>query len=161
MPISRNLGFITLGCHAALCLIAGCQRDGTFEMIDTEGRTFTVTCKQSGGCNIAAQRASGAVPTLRGDVRVLGVCDRDGPVISCRPLSCESDSDCPVVDGVERTCGRALCSDPSRKLTRTDVVMLCMAGTGVGYDDARQRERYAAALASPESSPLPAGCRNP
>lgn len=39
--------------------------------------------------------------------------------------------------------------------------MLCMAGTGVGYNEAAQRERYATALASGDSQSLPAGYRRP
>jgi hypothetical protein len=156
---------ITPGCHVLYFAIAGCQRDGTFEMKDTEGRVFTLTCSEKAGCSVAAPKRAGtnAAPalTLRTDGRVLGVCERDGPPITCRPLLCEEDAGCPVVDGVVRTCGRSLCSEPSRRLSQVDVVMLCMAGTGVGYNEAVQRERYATALASGESQSLPAGCRKP
>lgn len=154
-PSAQLSGFFALAC----------QRDGTLEMKDTEGRVFAVTCAETAGCNIAVRKGadstSGHALTLHTDGRVLGVCERDGPPIACRPLVCESDADCPTVDGVVRTCGRSLCSEASRRLTPTDVVMLCMAGTGVGYDQAIQRERYAAALASGESQSLPAGCRKP
>ncbi len=166
MPIRRSLQRITLRYQAALCLAsAGCQRHGTFEMKDTEGRAFAVTCIEKGGCNVARQTGAGTIAepalTLHTDGRVLGVCERDGPPITCRPLLCESEEDCPVVDGVARTCNPSLCSEPARALPRLDVVMLCMAGTGVGYDEPLQRERYATALASGESQSLPTGCRRP
>lgn len=162
----RSLKRITLGCRAALLLVGvACQRDGAFEMKDTEGRVFHLTCTETAGCSIAARKPTGvnAGPplTLRTDGRVLGVCDRDGPPITCRSLLCEMDADCPTLDGVVRTCARSLCSEPSRKLSQVDVVMLCMAGTGAGYDQPVQRERYATALASGESLSLPAGCRSP
>jgi hypothetical protein len=166
MSTLRSLQRITLGYQAVLCLAAaGCRRDGTFEIKDTEGRAFAVTCTERGGCNVARQNSTGrsAEPalTLRTDGRVLGVCERDSPPITCRPLLCDSEEDCPVVDGVVRSCSRALCSEPSRSLSRVDVVMLCMAGTGVGSDQPLSRERYAAALASGESQSLPTGCRQP
>jgi hypothetical protein len=157
---------ITPGCHTLMLLVAaGCQRDGSFEVKDTEGRVLSMTCTEKAGCSVAPSKDAGskggAALTLRTDGRVLGVCERDGPPITCRPLLCESDADCPTVDGIARTCARSLCSEPSRKLSQVDVVMLCMAGTGVGYDEALQRERYATALASGESQSLPAGCRTP
>lgn len=166
MWMIRSGQCITIGYHALLCLaVASCQRNGTFEMQDSEGRTFAVTCTEKAGCNVTPRKSPSAKAepalTLRVDGRVLGVCERDGPPAACRPLLCESDEDCPVVDGVVRTCARSLCSEPSRALTRTDVVMLCMAGTGAGYDQPLQRERYATALASGESQSLPTGCRKP
>lgn len=164
MRILRSVERITLGCHAILSLL-GCQRAGSFEMKDTEGRAFAIGCSDAAGCTVVprvdAGQQSGAALTLRTDGRVLGVCERDAQPISCRPLVCEEDSDCPSVDGIARTCTRSLCSEPSRKLTQTDVVMLCMAGSGAGYDTALQRERYAVALASRDSQSLPVGCRRP
>ena len=161
---SRNR--ITRGYHAVLCLAAvGCQRDGSFEMKDTEGRVFALTCTENTGCSVAAPMGPGTKTgpglTLRTDGRLLGVCERDGQPISCRPLLCEEETGCPTVDGVARACERSLCSKPERALSQVDVVMLCMAGTGVGYNQALQRERYATALASGESQSLPAGCRKP
>jgi hypothetical protein len=165
MRILRSVERITLGCHAVFSLLLGCQRAGSFEMKDTEGRAFAIACSEAAGCTIAPHAAagqhSGDALTLRTDGRVLGVCERNAQPISCRPLVCEADADCPSVDGVARTCTRSLCSEPSRKLTQTDVVMLCMAGSGVGYETAFQRERYAVALASGESQSLPVGCRRP
>jgi hypothetical protein len=134
-------------------------------MKDTEGRAFAIGCSDATGCTVVPHAASGqhsgAALTLRSEGRVLGVCERGAQPISCRPLVCEEDGDCPTVDGVARTCTRSLCSEPSRQLTQTDVVMLCMAGSGVGYDTALQRERYAVALASGDSQSLPVGCRRP
>lgn len=65
--------------------------------------------------------------------------DRDGSLAGCRALVCETESDCPIGDGVARTCGNGLCAGPERQLTRVDVVMLCMAGSVVGYGLAPQR----------------------
>ena len=166
MLMLRNFKHITPWCHAAFFVaLSGCQRDGSVEMKDTEGRAFNVTCTETKGCTVAPRTSSSATAvaplTLRSDGRVLGVCERDGPPITCRPLLCESDTDCPTVDGVARTCGRSLCSEPSRPLSRTDVVMLCMAGTGVGYSETTQREQYGTALAWEAATPLPAGCRKP
>lgn len=81
--------------------------------------------------------------------------------MDCRALVCDVDSDCPVVDGVTRTCTRSLCVDASKPLGRKDLVMLCMAGTGTGHDTVMQRERYALALGATESAPVPAACRQP
>lgn len=166
MFLLRKVQRITLCCHVVFfAAIGGCRRDDYIEMKDTEGRAFNVTCKEAKGCSVAprttASATSVAALTLRSDGRVLGVCDRDGPPISCRPLLCEADTDCPTVDGIVRTCERSLCSEPSRPLSRTDVVMLCMAETGVGYEQAVQREQYGTALAWEPSTPLPAGCRKP
>ena len=152
--------------HAVFFLaFAGCQRDGTVEMKDTEGRAFTVACTETKRCTVEPRKRPDAtltVPlTVRAEGRLLGVCDRDAPPITCRPVVCESEADCPTVDGVARTCRRSLCSEPSRSLSRTDVVMLCMAGSGVGFEETRQRERYGTALAWEPSMPLPAGCRSP
>lgn len=162
----RTLRRITLRCHT-LCFLAfsGCERDGSVELKDTDGRALTVTCTETKGCSVAGRAASNATSmaalTIRSDGRLLGVCDRDGPPITCRPLLCESDADCPTVDEVERTCARSLCAEPSRPLSRTDVVMLCMAGSGVGFEQTRQREQYGTALAWEPSTPIPAGCRKP
>lgn len=166
MSIRRNLLCVILGYEGMLCFaVGGCQREGTFEMKDSEGRSFAVSCKVRGGCRVVASgnADSGTKPalTLRTDGRVLGVCERDGSPATCRPFLCDSDEDCPAVDGVVRSCSRAVCAEPERALSRTDVVMLCMAGTGVGYEQPLQRERYAAALASGESQSLPTGCRSP
>jgi hypothetical protein len=111
MLILRTLRRVTIWFHAvSVVAIGGCQRDGSFELKDTEGRALRVTCTETKGCTVGPRTGSGALPvaalTLRSDGRVLGVCDRDGPPITCRPLLCESDMDCPTVDGVVRTCGR-------------------------------------------------------
>src|SRR5688500_12816997 len=110
MLMLRSQQRIILAFHAALCVVGtGCQRDGSFEMKDTEGRAFSVTCTEKAGCIVAssngAKRKAAPALTLRTDRRVLGVCERDGPPITCRPLLCEDDTDCPTVDGVFRSCG--------------------------------------------------------
>src|SRR5687768_13282018 len=104
-----------------------CARDGGREIKDTERRTFVLKCPQ-GVCTIALQPTADASVdkpvTLRNSGRILGVCDGAGELpIDCRPLVCEIDSDCPVVDGVARTCTRSLCIDASKKLGRNDLVM--------------------------------------
>lgn len=50
-----------------------------------------------------------------------------------------------------------LCIEPTHDIASADAVMLCLAGTGLGHDQARQVERYALGLncGTPCSVPKP------
>lgn len=145
-------------------LVAACDRNREFVAKDTERRAFSVLCPEGSECHIVAAKTSASdrpVPTLSRAGRVIGVCDSSDGAYDCRPLSCESEDDCPHERDRVVECSRGFCVQPDRAYTREDVVMLCLAGTGVGHDLAVQRERYARALESGEPPRVPGGCSSP
>jgi hypothetical protein len=151
--------------------LAGCEtKEGSWDLKDTEGRTFEMTCPE-GRCAIA--RTSGEAPkkkpavTLFTKGRVLGACDvaeggEPGNPSDCRALVCTSDLDCPPLNGeVSGHCVNELCIDPANDLQPSDAVMMCLAGTGLGRSEARQVSRYAMALNCGRPCRVPKVCRQP
>jgi hypothetical protein len=160
------LVFLTFGSNP------GCKSVSARELADTEGRRFSAKCERSGECTLT--QSSGA---KRGDQktglaltrtgRLVGICDvvpghgPDTPA-NCRPLVCQRDSDCPPGHGLkDGQCLNALCTDPAQTLVSPDSVMLCLAGSGLGNDQARQVERYALGLNCGTPCKVPALCRQP
>ena len=99
--------------------------------------------------------------------RLVGICDvvpgraPDGPA-DCRALVCQDDSDCTTAHGLKNgQCLNALCSEPAQALAAPDSVMLCLAGSGLGNQEARQVERYALGLNCGNPCKVPAPCRQP
>lgn len=99
--------------------------------------------------------------------RLVGICDvvpgqaPETPA-DCRALVCQSDADCPPGHGLkDGQCLNALCTDPSQALVPEDSVMLCLAGSGLGNEQARQIERYALGLNCGTPCRVPSPCRQP
>ncbi len=156
---------------AALAALAfGCNTAQSFT--DTEGRTFNVECKDD-HCEyrLAATAPSGdAAKTppppanspsaaLRSTGHLLAVCDSPtGNTADCRAVTCKDK--CPsTADGANFTCERGLCVSGA-ELTRDDVLLLCLAGTGVKRN-ARHAARMALAHSCGTPCQVPAACRQP
>ncbi len=153
---------------------AACDQKLERTFKDTEGRTFSGTCRPS-GCEL--ERSSGSPTTpektavrLGGAGRLVGVCDVVPSAASassaaagdCRALVCSADSDCPAIppDSTGH-CLNGLCIDPAQQLNTRDAVMLCLAGTGLGRSKPEQVERYALALNCGTPCQIPTPCRKP
>jgi len=159
------------GLGGVLCM-AGCKSVSERELADSEGRRFLAKCERSGECALSqiagskrADEKSAFVLTRTG--RLVGICDvlpSHGPdtPADCRPLVCLHDTDCPPGHGLkDGQCLNALCTDPAQALVPPDSVMLCLAGSGLGNDQARQVERYALGLNCGTPCKVPAPCRQP
>ena len=159
---------------SALLLLAayGCKSVSERELTDTEGRRFSAKCERSGECSLG--QVSGAKRkdektglTFTRTGRVVGICDvvpghgPDTPA-DCRALVCKDDADCPPAHGLKNgQCMNALCTDQAQTLLPPDSVMLCLAGSGLGNDQAHQVERYALGLNCGTPCKVPAPCRQP
>ncbi len=159
------LAFLLLGS-------ASCKSVSERHLLDTEGRQFLAKCERSGACTLsqsfgAKADAGKAELALSQTSRLIGICNvspGQGPdtPADCRPLVCQTDNDCPPSHGLkDGQCLNALCTDPAQALSPTDSVMLCLAGSGVGREQARQVERYALGLNCGTPCKVPALCRQP
>jgi len=167
------LSLLTLGLLLSVASsVAGCKRSSERQLVDTERRHFTAKCERSGEC-VLNQTAGDRRPgnktafTLVRVGRLVGICDvlpghaAETPA-DCRALVCQSDADCPPGHGLkDGQCLNALCTDPSQTLVPEDSVMLCLAGSGLGNEQARQIERYALGLNCGTPCKVPAPCRQP
>lgn len=156
---------------------AGCsKRHGPATLRDTEGRTFDAKCERSGDCTIGSSlvaRPSGAKPSggepawvLLRQGRYYGACEtwkgHDPEPWDCRAIVCQSDANCPAIEGVSTgTCMHGLCGDPARDVSTPDAVLLCLAGTGPGHETTAQLDRYAMAAACGSPCKVPTPCRQP
>jgi hypothetical protein len=149
-----------------------CKSVSERHLQDTEGREFLAKCQRSGECTLS--QSFGAKPeggktelALSQTGRLIGICDvlpGQGPdtPADCRALVCQTDTDCPPSHGSkDGHCLNALCTDPAQALVSPDSVMLCLAGSGVGREQARQVERYALGLNCGTPCKVPAPCRQP
>jgi hypothetical protein len=154
----------------ALLASAGCKQKGPLHLHDSEAREFEANC---GGAACTLKQSSGAKAdgkpeaVLRMPGRLIGVCDvvpgaEPQSPADCRPLTCAEDDSCPPPQGLARgQCVNGLCTEPSHPIGVADAVMLCLAGTGIGHDSAKQAERYAMALNCGEPCRIPSPCRQP
>ncbi len=155
---------------ARLCLVVsagvfavGCKGDQRFG--DTEGRSYVAVCEDA-RCSYrrvddAASPAPSVAssPTLRTTGRLLTVCEGGGNGTACRPVTCTDG--CPNDPaGRETSCVRGLCVDETAELTRDDVLLLCLAGTGT-QRSAEQAGRIALAHTCGTPCKAPAACRQP
>jgi len=153
-------------------LLGGCKSTSERQLADTERRHFAAKCQRTGEC--ALSQTSGdrrpGTKTALSLVRVgrlVGICDvvpGKAPETpgDCRALVCQSDADCPPGHGLkDGQCLNALCTDPAQTLVPEDSVMLCLAGSGLGNEQARQIERYALGLNCGTPCKVPAPCRQP
>jgi hypothetical protein len=156
---------------AGALLVLGCQNSGPRSVRDSEGRTFSATCKEGAPCKFeqksGPRRAEKPAQSLLVGGRLLGICDvkageaPEGPY-ECRPLGCESDTDCPPLHGMkDGQCLNRRCSDPAEAIGVQDAVMLCLSGTGLGRATPAQIERYALALNCGTPCQVPAPCPQP
>jgi len=170
--IRKRIGLLFLLALVLVLLTQGCQRRGPLVVKDSEGRTFTVRCNDAEtSCSLSpgagVKLADGARAVLSSEGRLVGVCDALGEEAQahpadCRPLSCESDADCPPVHGPSTgSCINKLCVDPAHAIEPADSVMLCLAGTGAGHAAPRQIERYALGLNCGTPCLVPSPCRQP
>ena len=135
---------------------------------DTEKRVFRIDCTEGKACSpsqVEGMKSAGARQVLATSSHVLSVCDaaqagyRPAPA-TCRPISCESDADCPIVDSTRNgTCRRGICTNPLKDLVVGDAVSLCLAGTGIGQRTPEQAEKYALGLNCGDPCRVPAACR--
>lgn len=148
-----------------------CQNDGPRTLRDSEGRTFSATCKAEAPCRFeqksGPRRAEKPAQSLLVGSRLVGICDvaadqaPEGPY-DCRPLSCEDDKDCPALHGMkDGQCLNRRCSDPAQPIGVPDAIMLCLSGTGLGRTTPAQIERYALALNCGSPCRVPAPCPQP
>ena len=157
---------------AVVALLGGCQTRAEWALRDTEGREFSARCESGKACVLkqtAGAPAPGGQPAavLRSPGRLVGVCtaaegaEPQNPA-DCRALACTGDDACPPAQGMKRgQCVNGLCTEPSHPIGVADAVMLCLAGTGVGRETARQVERYAMALNCGDPCRIPSPCRQP
>ncbi|HEY0469011.1 MAG TPA: hypothetical protein VGC79_32685 [Polyangiaceae bacterium] len=162
----------TLFAFGLLASLAGCKSTSERSLVDTERRHFYAKCQRSGECVLrqtSGEKRSGgksALSLLRVG-RLVGICDvvpGQGPETpaECRALVCQSDADCPPAHGLkDGQCLNALCADPAQALVPEDSVLLCLAGSGLGNEQARQIERYALGLNCGTPCKVPAPCRQP
>jgi hypothetical protein len=170
--LGKRLAWGALVVLGALTCAAGCKSVSERELADSEGRRFVAKCERSGECTLSqiagSKRADDKTAlTFTRTGRLVGICDvlpghgPDTPA-DCRPLVCLRDSDCPPAHGLkDGQCLNALCTDPAQTLVPPDSVMLCLAGSGLGNDQARQVERYALGLNCGTPCKVPAPCRQP
>jgi hypothetical protein len=163
---------LRLALLAGLWVSAGCKSLSERQVQDTEGRKFLAKCERDGECALnqisGLKRADGkSALALTHTGRLVGICDvvpghgPDGPA-DCRALVCQNDSDCPPAHSLKNgQCLNALCSEPAQALAPPDSIMLCLAGSGLGNDQARQVERYALGLNCGNPCKVPAPCRPP
>jgi hypothetical protein len=155
-----------------LLSLVGCKSSSERQLVDSERRHFTAKCQRTGECTLtqtSGDRRPGnkTALTLVRVGRLVGICDvvpgqaPETPA-DCRALVCQSDADCPPGHGLkDGQCMNALCTDPSQALVPEDSVMLCLAGSGLGNEQARQIERYALGLNCGTPCRVPAPCRQP
>lgn len=140
---------------------------------DSERRRVEVACDASGHCSFS--QVGGPQPTAPGELAVhatgvvLSLCNVPPTADStvdprdCRPLRCDRDEECPPAHGLQHApCIRGLCVEADQTLTQGDVVVLCLAGTGLRKDDdPTQIDRYALAVNSGEPPRVPKPCLQP
>lgn len=154
-----------------LCLLPSCNKGGPRELRDSEGRVFSAVCEGKAPCKI--EQKSGPKRTAKPEQKLLlgsrlvGVCDvtpgaePEGP-FDCRPLSCQTDAECPPLHGMaDGQCLNKRCADPAEEVSAADSIMLCLAGTGLGRETPAQIERYALALNCGSPCRVPAPCAQP
>ena len=166
--LSRRVGLSTVAC---LLLAVGCQKGGPRIVRDSEGRTFEANCPAQAPCEFqqksGPQRVEKPTQTLMLGSRLVGICDvkaGEPPQypFDCRPLGCQSDTDCPPLHGMkDGQCLNHHCSDPAEAVGVQDSIMLCLAGTGLGRETPAQVERYALALNCGNPCKIPAPCPQP
>jgi len=166
--LSRAARLSTVAVCSALF---ACQNAGPRKLRDTEGRTFEADCPKDGPCRITQKsgqrRAGRPEQALLVGSRLVGVCDvKSGAApeapFDCRPLSCDSDAECPALHGMkDGQCLNHHCGDAAESLGVQDAVILCLAGTGLGRDSAEQIERYALALNCGTPCTVPKPCQQP
>ena len=166
------MGFVgRLSTGVMLLLLLGCGNKGPRQLKDSEGRTFQATCSPEGDCKLeqksGPKRAEKPEQVLSWEGRLVGICDVaeskqvDG-AFDCRPLSCETDKDCPPAHGMkDGQCLNRRCSDPAQEVASRDAIMLCLSGTGLGRETPSQIERYALALNCGKPCRVPAPCAQP
>jgi len=165
-PVRLMLAF-SLATH-----LAGCKSTSERQLVDTERRHFAAKCERTGECALSQTSGDkrGGDRTALGLLRVgrlVGICDvvpghEPDTAAECRALVCQSDADCPPGHGLkDGQCLNALCTDPALALSPQDSVMLCLAGSGLGNEQARQVERYALGLNCGTPCKVPAPCRQP
>lgn len=176
---------------AAALLLLGCGAK-TYSFEDTEGRKASWACR-SKTCDLQdritspnakpSPAGSPATPTDAAEFivpyeaknRYMTLCDAwvsrsensagagtNGDL--CRIVTCKADADCPpLVSTPGAKCLNGLCGDPSRQLTQTDYMHLCLAGTGVWTGSPAQlaRKDLADRASRPTLQPVPAECRQP
>jgi hypothetical protein len=157
---------------AAGTLSLGCRLRAEQTIKDTLGRAFQLNCESGKECAIrlaqeSSKNADKPVFRLTSSGRIVGVCgspaERAGHSPSaCRPLVCTESSDCPKVSAAQQSlCSKGLCTEPNHSITSEDSVMLCLAETQVGENDASQMEKLALALNCGTPCKIPASCRQP
>lgn len=180
MPIAKSAAiFVTLSSIAtgAALVGTGCtKKEPPLPMRDTEGRSFEATCNRAGECTLQSTltaRPSPPTPdgakaswVLMKEGRYFGACDAwSGSAPQpwdCRAIVCNSDDDCPAIAGARTgMCTKGLCGDPASAISAFDSVMLCLAGTGPGYESPAQIERYAMGKECGSPCRVPTPCRQP
>ena len=164
--------FFSLLALGLVTSVPACKSTSERQLVDTERRHFLAKCQRSGEC-VLSQTSGEKRPGDKTALaftrlgRLVGICDvvagraPDSPA-DCRALVCQTDADCPPGHGLkDGQCLNALCTDPAQALSPEDSVMLCLAGSGLGNEQARQIERYALGLNCGTPCKVPSPCRQP
>lgn len=177
MAIAKTGAFFLALLAIASSAALGCsKKKEALTLRDTEGRSFEAICDRAGECSLRAShepKPSAPAPkkgkptwAFVREGKLFGACDAwsgEAPEAwDCRALVCDSDADCPAIAGARTgMCMSGLCEDPSKAITAQDSVMLCLAGTGPGYETAAQIERYAMGKECGSPCRVPSPCRQP
>ena len=164
---------VSVGCLVLLALSThGCRRISKRTLKDTEGRRFQAECDREQRCKLQQDEgpdAPAGKPALKLQTRgwLVGICnvadaDATPDAADCRPLTCESNEDCPPAHGdKDGDCLNGWCTDPANPVSVEDSVMLCLAGTGLGKVSERQHQLYAMALNCGKPCKVPKTCKQP
>lgn len=180
--IMRRSAVVAAAMTLALWALSACDKPSQYTLTDTEQRRFDLQCDKAKGCTIVSASVEPA-PTssppsndakpahaLHRASRLYAACDvwKQGSswtinIADCRPLACETDEQCPPVEGLTKgLCLNGLCIEPTGSISRDDAVLLCLAGTGRPQaDSARQIERYAIGSNCASPCTVPTVCRQP
>jgi len=168
--VKRGVRKANLG---ALCVaLLACDDEPEVELRDTERRTFAAVCPEAEPCVLKQKSGPGwpgdeaTRPLLHSEGRLVTICSQPQGAQSvdarrCRAIECTRHRDCPPAHGQSQgACLDGLCSEPSGSFGQFDVVVLCLAGLGLGYDSPKQVENYALAVNCGNPCRLPRPCRN-
>ena len=171
----------TIGWTAAFLLMlssSACEEPAKINLSDTEGRSFTATCKGASCSLVSPPEAKPSAPQPEGaeanfvlhvasrlfavcEVWVQGSSHAVNPA-DCRALTCKTDADCPPAKNMSRgACTNGLCTEPSSPISSEDAVLLCLSGTGAPTGATKQVERYALGNACSTPCNVPSVCRQP
>lgn len=155
-----------LGTLASMSVNLACNRGSDLTVRDSEGRNFRVHAEGALPPHIELSPTPSGKFVLRFESRIVGACAaaESGAIEStadCRPIVCDTDSECPRDKSGVVACMKGLCVVEAHPIDVSDAAMLCLSGTGVGHDIPEQVERFALAQNCGNPCQVPTACRQP